>query len=141
VPAPCVFCEIAAGRVPASIVYEDDDHVAFLDARPLFEGHTLLIPRAHVETLTDLEPQRIGPFFTVAQRLAKAIPLAMDAKGTFVAMNNIVSQSVPHLHCHVVPRTPRDGLRGFFWPRPKYADDAHRDAVAAKIADTLAHTD
>jgi histidine triad (HIT) family protein len=140
-PAPCVFCDIVERRIPASIVYEDDDHVAFLDARPLFEGHTLLVPRAHVETLIDLEPQRIGPFFTVVQRLARAIPEAMGAKGTFVAMNNVVSQSVAHLHCHVVPRTPRDGLRGFFWPRTKYADDAHRDAVAARIAAVLAHTD
>ncbi|WP_035125911.1 HIT family protein [Conexibacter woesei] len=139
--APCVFCEIIERRIPASIVYEDDDHVAFLDARPLFEGHTLLVPRTHVVTLTDLTPERVGPFFLQAQRLARAIPIAMDAKGTFVAMNNIVSQSVPHLHCHVVPRTPRDGLRGFFWPRTKYADDAARDAVAAKIATTLDHTD
>lgn len=139
--APCVFCEIIERRIPASIVYEDDDHVAFLDARPLFEGHTLLVPRAHVETLTDLTPERVGPFFLQAQRLARAIPEAMDAKGTFVAMNNIVSQSVPHLHCHVVPRNPRDGLRGFFWPRTKYASDDERDAVAANIASVLDHTD
>lgn len=139
--APCVFCEIIERRIPASIVYEDDDHVAFLDARPLFEGHTLLVPRAHVETLTDLTPERVGPFFLQAQRLARAIPTAMDAKGTFVAMNNIVSQSVPHLHCHVVPRNPRDGLRGFFWPRTKYASDDERDAVAANIASVLDHTD
>ena len=138
--APCVFCDIVEHRIPASIVYEDDDHVAFLDARPLFEGHTLLVPREHVVTLTDLTPERVGPFFTQAQRLARAIPEALDAKGTFVAMNNIVSQSVPHLHCHVVPRNPKDGLRGFFWPRTKYADDAARDAVAARIAETLAHT-
>jgi histidine triad (HIT) family protein len=140
-PAPCVFCEIVERRIPASIVYEDDDHVAFLDARPLFEGHTLLVPRAHVETLTDLTPERVGPFFTQVQRLARAIPEAMEAKGTFVAMNNVVSQSVPHLHCHVVPRTPKDGLRGFFWPRTKYESDAARDAVAAKIATVLDHTD
>jgi histidine triad (HIT) family protein len=139
--APCVFCDIIERRIPASIVYEDDDHVAFLDARPLFEGHTLLVPRAHVVTLTDLTPERVGPFVTQVQRLARAIPEAMGAKGTFVAMNNIVSQSVPHLHCHVVPRNPRDGLRGFFWPRTKYADDAARDAVAAKIATTLDRTD
>jgi histidine triad (HIT) family protein len=139
--APCVFCEIIERRIPASIVYEDDDHVAFLDARPLFEGHTLLVPRTHVETLTDLTPERVGPFFLQAQRLARAIPTAMAAKGTFVAMNNIVSQSVPHLHCHVVPRNPKDGLRGFFWPRTKYASDDERDAVAAKIAAVLDHTD
>jgi histidine triad (HIT) family protein len=133
----CAFCNIIACELPASIVYQDDDYVAFLDARPLFEGHTLLVPRAHVETLADLAPEAVAPFFTLAQRLAVAIPQAMDAKGTFVAMNNIVSQSVAHLHCHIVPRNPKDGLRGFFWPRTKYADDAARDAVAARIAAAL----
>jgi histidine triad (HIT) family protein len=133
----CVFCKIIAGELAASIVYEDADHVAFLDARPLFEGHTLLVPRAHVETLADLPADAVAPFFTLTQRLAVAIPQAMDATGTFVAMNNIVSQSVAHLHCHVVPRNPKDGLRGFFWPRTKYADDAARDAVAARIATAL----
>lgn len=138
--ASCVFCDIIERRVPASIVYEDDEHLAFLDARPLFEGHTLLVPKQHVETLTDLTPERVGPFFTQVQRLARAVPEAMQARGTFVAMNNIVSQSVPHLHCHVVPRNPKDGLRGFFWPRRKYASADERDAVAAKIAAVLAHT-
>ncbi len=133
----CVFCKIINKTLSASIVYEDDDHVAFLDARPLFEGHTLLVPRAHIETLADLPPDAIAPFFTLTQRLAVAIPQAMDAKGTFVAINNVVSQSVAHLHCHVVPRNPRDGLRGFFWPRTKYADDAARDTVAARIAAAL----
>jgi histidine triad (HIT) family protein len=132
--AECVFCRIIAGELPASIVYEDDDHVAFLDVRPLFEGHTLVVPRVHVETLADLSPEGVAPFFTLVQRLSVAIPKAMDAAGTFVAMNNVVSQSVPHLHCHVVPRNFKDGLRGFFWPRTKYADDAARDAVAARIA-------
>lgn len=131
---PCVFCQIIAGEVPASIVYEDDDHVAFLDARPVFEGHTLLVPRAHVETLADLPAQAIGPYFAVVQRLSLAVPAAMEAAGTFVAMNNVVSQSVAHLHCHVVPRNFKDGLRGFFWPRTKYAGDEERDAVAAGIA-------
>jgi histidine triad (HIT) family protein len=134
----CVFCRIVAGEIPASIVYADDDHVAFLDARPLFHGHTLLVPRTHVETLADLPAAAIGPYFAVVQRLSVAIPAAMEAAGTFVAMNNIVSQSVPHLHCHVVPRNPKDGLRGFFWPRTTYADDAQRDAVAARIAAALA---
>jgi histidine triad (HIT) family protein len=133
----CIFCKIIAGDLAASIVYEDEDHVAFLDARPLFEGHTLLVPRAHVETLADLPSDAVAPFFTLTQRLSVAIPQAMDAAGTFVAMNNTVSQSVPHLHCHVVPRNFKDGLRGFFWPRTKYADDAARDAVAARIAATL----
>jgi histidine triad (HIT) family protein len=133
----CVFCNIINKTLPASIVYEDADHVAFLDARPLFEGHTLLVPRAHVETLADLPPGAVGPFFTLTQRLSVAIPQAMEAAGTFVAMNNTVSQSVPHLHCHIVPRNVKDGLRGFFWPRTKYADDDARDAVAAKIAAAL----
>jgi histidine triad (HIT) family protein len=134
----CVFCKIINQELPASFVYEDAGHVAFLDQRPLFEGHTLLVPRAHVETLGDLPPDAVGPFFTLTQRLAVAIPEALGAAGTFVAMNNVVSQSVPHLHCHVVPRNFKDGLRGFFWPRTKYADDAARDAVAARIAAALA---
>jgi histidine triad (HIT) family protein len=133
----CAFCKIVAGELPASIAYEDPDHVAFLDARPLFEGHTLVVPRAHVETLADLPAEALAPFFTLVQRLSVAIPQAMDAAGTFVAMNNTISQSVPHLHCHVVPRTVKDGLRGFFWPRTKYADDGARDAVAARIAAAL----
>jgi len=132
--AACVFCRIIAGEIPASIVYADDDHVAFLDARPLFHGHTLLVPRLHVETLADLPAAAVGPYFGVVQRLSVAVPAAMEAAGTFVAMNNVVSQSVPHLHCHVVPRNPKDGLRGFFWPRTTYDDDAQRDAVAARIA-------
>jgi histidine triad (HIT) family protein len=134
----CAFCRIVAGELPASIVFADDDHVAFLDVRPLFQGHTLVVPRTHVETLADLPPERVGPYFALVQRLSVAVPEAMEAAGTFVAMNNVVSQSVPHLHCHVVPRNFKDGLRGFFWPRTKYADDAARDAVAARIAATPA---
>jgi histidine triad (HIT) family protein len=133
----CVFCKIINKELPASIVYEDDAHVAFLDVRPLFEGHTLVVPRAHVVTLADLPPESVGPFFTLVQRLSVAIPEAMEAAGSFVAMNNVVSQSVAHLHCHVVPRNFKDGLRGFFWPRTKYADEAARDAVAARIAAAL----
>ncbi|HWI75196.1 MAG TPA: HIT family protein [Baekduia sp.] len=133
----CTFCKIINKELPAAIVFEDDGHVAFLDARPLFEGHTLLVPRAHVVTLADLPADGVAPFFTLTQRLSVAVPRAMDAVGTFVAMNNVVSQSVAHLHCHVVPRNFKDGLRGFFWPRTKYADDAARDAVAARIAAAL----
>jgi histidine triad (HIT) family protein len=135
--ADCLFCKIIAGELAASIVYEDADHVAFLDHRPLFEGHTLLVPRAHIETFAELPVAAVGPFFTLTQRLSVAIPKAMEAAGTFVAMNNIVSQSVPHLHCHIVPRNFKDGLRGFFWPRTKYADDAARQAVAERIAAAL----
>jgi histidine triad (HIT) family protein len=137
-PRGCPFCAIVAGEQPAACVLEDDLCVGFLDARPLFHGHVLLVPRAHVETLADLPAPDVGPFFERAQRLSVAVRDAMDAVGTFVAMNNVVSQSVPHLHVHVVPRRPKDGLRGFFWPRTKYADDAQRDAVAARIRAELA---
>ena len=111
--------------------------VAFLDRRPLFHGHVLLVPVRHVVTLEDLPAAEVAPFFTTAQRLCRAVREAADAPGTFVAANNVVSQSVPHLHLHVVPRRPKDGLRGFFWPRTTYADDAQRDAVAARIAERL----
>jgi histidine triad (HIT) family protein len=136
----CTFCSIVAGRLPASIVLEDDLSVAFLDTRPLFHGHTLLVPRAHVETLPDLPAPDVGPLFERAQRLSVAVRDAMGAKGTFVAVNNVISQSVPHLHVHVVPRRPKDGLRGFFWPRTTYESDEERDAVAARIAAELSGT-
>ncbi len=133
----CVFCAIVAGELPASIVLEDEHAVGFLDQRPLFHGHVLLVPRVHVETLADLPPEQLAPFFERVQALSRAVPAAMGAQGSFVAMNNIVSQSVPHLHCHVVPRVKKDGLRGFFWPRTKYESDAQRDGVAAQIAAVL----
>ncbi|MCU1354050.1 MAG: hypothetical protein JWM05_3259 [Acidimicrobiales bacterium] len=135
--AGCLFCRIVAGDEPAHIVLDDDVAVAFLDVRPLFPGHTLLAPRAHHETLTDLPTDLVGPFFLRAQRLAAAVEEAMGAAGTFVAINNRVSQSVPHLHVHVVPRTKGDGLRGFFWPRTRYADDAEAAAVAARLRAAL----
>src|SRR5918995_3453900 len=116
----CPFCEIVAGRQPAHVVLDDEATLAFLDARPLFPGHTLLVPREHHETLADLPADLVGPLFTNAQLLSRAIPEAMGKPGSFVALNNVVSQSVPHLHLHVVPRKPKDGLRGFFWPRTKY---------------------
>ncbi len=119
---PCVFCEIIAGRITAQFVYEDADVVGFLDQRPVFKGHVLLVPREHVVTLSDLPERLIVPLFGVAQRTADAVTSGLGAQGTFVAMNNVVSQSVAHLHVHVVPRTKGDGLRGFFWPRTKYAD-------------------
>src|SRR5690242_496734 len=115
----CVFCEIVQGDRPAHIVLDTPDAMAFLDTRPLFEGHTLLVPRAHVETLPDLPAESVGPFFTHAQRLAAAMETSLGSAGSFVAMNNRISQSVPHLHVHVVPRNRKDGLRGFFWPRTK----------------------
>ena len=118
----CLFCAIAAGSVPAEVVLETDDLVGFLDTRPVFKGHVLLVPREHVVTLPDLPDGLRDPFLAAGQRLATAMVEALGAQGSFVAMNNTVSQSVPHLHCHVVPRTKGDGLRGFFWPRTKYAD-------------------
>lgn len=136
---PCVFCEIVAGRRPAHVVLDDELALAFLDVRPLFPGHTLLVPRAHVETLADLPADELGPYFARAQRLARAMeaPDGMEAAGSFVALNNRVSQSVPHLHTHVVPRNPKDGLRGFFWPRGRYADDAEAAAVAGRLREAV----
>ena len=117
----CVFCGIVAGAVAADVVLDDDVAVAFLDRSPVFKGHVLVVPRVHVVTLADLATDSIGPFFERVQRIARAVPSALDAHGTFVANNNIVSQSVAHLHVHVVPRRKRDGLRGFFWPRERYS--------------------
>jgi histidine triad (HIT) family protein len=134
----CLFCRIVSGELPATIVYEDEKSVAFLDHRPLFHGHTLLVPRMHVETLGDLPLSLVGPFFKTAQLLARAIEPALGAEGTFVAMNNRVSQSVPHLHVHVVPRRRKDGLKGFFWPRTKYKSDDEMIAVKKLIAAELA---
>lgn len=132
----CIFCAIVDGA-EASVVHRDDRLVAFLDTRPLFEGHVLVVPVEHVETLADLAAPLRDPFFELVQRLSVAVVEATGAQGSFVAMNNTVSQSVPHLHCHVVPRTKGDGLRGFFWPRTRYADTAARDACAAGIAAAL----
>jgi len=133
----CLFCRIVSGELPATIVYEDENAVAFLDHRPLFHGHTLLVPREHVETLGDLPVQLVGPYFEAAQLLTRAVQSALDAEGTFVAMNNRVSQSVPHLHVHVVPRRKKDGLKGFFWPRTKYQSDEEMNVVQSKIVEAL----
>ena len=129
----CVFCAIVAGGTPAHVVYGDDATLAFLDLRPVFPGHVLLVPRDHYETLTDLPPALVEPLFTAARRLAAAVQTAMEADGTFVAMNNTVSQSVPHLHVHVVPRRRKDGLRGFFWPRQRYAGEEEMVGIATRI--------
>jgi histidine triad (HIT) family protein len=132
--AGCVFCSIVSGETAAHVVLDDDVVLAFLDVRPLFPGHVLVVPRAHVETLTDLPAAAVGPYFERVQLVAAAVRAAMGAQGSFVALNNIVSQSVPHLHTHVVPRTKGDGLKGFFWPRTTYDDHAHAAQVAAAIA-------
>lgn len=133
----CLFCRIVAGEVPAYVVDDGPDTMAFLDTRPVFKGHTLVVPRRHVDTLLDL-PGELGPAFLGAlQRVAGAMTDALGAQGTFVAVNNVVSQSVPHLHGHVVPRTKGDGLRGFFWPRTTYADDAEAEDYAVRLRATL----
>jgi len=129
----CLFCRIVAGEVTARCVFEDEISIAFLDHRPLFPGHSLLIPKQHYQTLADLPADLVGQFFRNAQLLARAIETALEAEGTFVAMNNRISQSVPHLHVHVVPRRRKDGLKGFFWPRSPYLSDTDADAVQAKI--------
>jgi len=133
----CKFCQIIAGEIPATFVFDTDEVVAFLDHRPLFPGHTLVLPREHVETLADLPPDRVGLFFRQVQRMEAAVRTAMEAQGSFVAENNVVSQSVPHLHVHVVPRRRKDGLRGFFWPRTRYASNGEMAEVAARITERL----
>ena len=137
----CRFCSIVAGETPAVIVLDTPEVVAFLDHRPLFPGHTLVAPRRHVETLRDLDDATRGVLFAEVQRVATAVQDAMGAEGSFVAMNNVVSQSVPHLHVHAVPRNRKDGLRGFFWPRSRYADDAEAEAAAASIRAALDEID
>ncbi|HEY1740249.1 MAG TPA: HIT family protein [Acidimicrobiia bacterium] len=130
----CTFCRIAAGELTADFVFRNDDVVAFLDLRPVFKGHVLVIPRRHVDTLTDLPHELLAPLFGTTQRIAAAVVAGLDADGSFVAINNVVSQSQPHLHVHVVPRRRKDGLRGFFWPRQRYDDEAERAGYAARIA-------
>ena len=133
----CIFCKVASKELAASVVFEDDQTVAFLDHRPLFHGHSLLIPKQHFETLSDLPPGLIEPLFANTQLLARAVEAAMNAQGTFVAMNNRVSQSVPHLHIHIVPRRKGDGLKGFFWPRTKYKSVEEMEEVKRKIIAAL----
>ncbi|MER7415273.1 HIT family protein [Micromonospora peucetia] len=133
----CAFCGIVAGDVPAFRVADGPDGVAFLDTRPVFKGHVLVVPRTHLVTLSDLPGEALAGYFGLVRRLAVAVETGLGAGGTFVAMNNKVSQSVPHLHTHVVPRTRGDGLRGFFWPRTRYADDAEAEAHAARITAAL----
>jgi len=129
----CLFCSIIAGETPADVVLDTPVVVAFLDHRPLFPGHTLVVPRAHVETLRDLDDPTRDELFAQVQRVAAAVQDATASAGSFVAMNNVVSQSVPHAHVHAVPRNPKDGLRGFFWPRTRYADAAEAAAMAESI--------
>ena len=130
---PCVFCSIVAGSTPVAFVLDEPNVFGFLDASPVFPGHVLLIPREHHETLTDLPPEAVNEVFLAVQRVAVGVKLAMESDGTWVSMNNTVSQSVPHLHVHVVPRRRKDGLRGFYWPRQKYGSENEMFEIAAKI--------
>ena len=134
---PCPFCAVARGELPASIVSRTDSLIAFLDARPVFEGHVLVVPRQHLEDFDALPAALAGPLLLEGQRIARAQAKALGAQGAFVALNHRISQSVPHLHLHVVPRKKGDGLRGFFWPRVAYANEARRDEVAALLAAAL----
>jgi histidine triad (HIT) family protein len=131
--ADCLFCAVIAGLQPAEVVLDDEVAVAFLDHRPVFKGHVLVVPRAHVVTLADLPAGLVGPVFTRVQRVAVAVQAALSADGSFVAMNNVVSQSVAHFHVHVVPRRRKDGLRGFFWPRVRYESPEEMAMVAEAV--------
>ena len=133
----CIFCQIASGTLAAPLIFEDEVSLAFLDHRPIFPGHTLLIPKQHYETLADLPEALIKPIFTNAQLLTRAIEAALQAEGTFVAINNRVSQSVPHLHVHIVPRRRKDGLRGFFWPRQAYKDPDEMENIRKNLSETV----
>ena len=135
--ADCVFCAIVAGSVPAFRVVDAPEGVGFLDTRPVFKGHVLVVPRQHIVTLPDLPTTDLPGYFGLVQRVTAAVPAALGSQGTFVAINNVVSQSVPHLHTHVVPRTKGDGLKGFFWPRTRYTSDDEAADYAAKIASEL----
>ncbi|WBB72759.1 HIT family protein [Micromonospora sp. WMMD1128] len=134
----CVFCGIVGGAVPSFTVTDEADGVAFLDTRPVFKGHVLVVPRTHLVALADLPADALPGYFRLVQRIAVAVETGLGSGGTFVAMNNKVSQSVPHLHTHVVPRTKGDGLRGFFWPRTRYADDDEATGYAQRISAALA---
>jgi histidine triad (HIT) family protein len=138
IEAPCAFCDAINGASSVREVLRDDVAVAFLDRSPVFKGHVLVVPRPHVVTLADLPAELVGPFFERVQRVSTRMPPALDCDGTFVAINNVVSQSVAHLHVHVVPRRRKDGLRGFFWPRVRYDSDAEADEYARRLRDALA---
>lgn len=134
---PCAFCAVVAGDAPADVVHSDAATVAFLDTKPVFPGHVLLVPRTHVTTLADLPADELPAFFALAQRLERAVEGAMDAPGSLVLINNVISQSVPHLHLHVIPRRPKDGLRFFLGPRHPYGSPDESAAVARRIAAAL----
>lgn len=136
----CIFCSIVSGETSAHVVLDEPDVVGFLDQRPVFKGHVLVVPRAHVGTILDVTPELLPVLMEAARRVAGAVVDGLGAQGSFVAINNVVSQSVPHLHVHVVPRTKGDGLRGFFWPRTKYASDEEALEYAVRLAKALEPT-
>ncbi|HTO98852.1 MAG TPA: HIT family protein [Myxococcales bacterium] len=133
----CVFCSICRGEIAASIVLRGGGVCAFLDARPVFKGHVLVVPAEHVEDFHQLPAAQLAPFWGAVQRISRAVEAGLAAQGTFIGLNNKISQSVPHLHAHVVPRRKGDGLRGFFWPRTKYDSDAEREGYATRISAAL----
>ena len=135
---PCSFCQIASGEIEAEVVFDDEASLGFLDHRPLFPGHLLLIPKRHYGSIADLPPAAVGPLFSTVQLLSRAVESALGCEGTFIALNNRVSQSVPHLHVHVVPRTKGDGLKGFFWPRHRYSGPEHMASVRESIKRAVA---
>jgi histidine triad (HIT) family protein len=136
-PKNCTFCQIVAGEIASHVVLDEPDFLGFLDTRPVFKGHVLLVTRQHVDALPELPPRLRDPLLEATQRLARAVVDGLGAQGSFVATNTVVSQSVPHLHVHVVPRTKGDGLRGFFWPRTKYASDDEAAEYASRLAAAL----
>jgi histidine triad (HIT) family protein len=137
IETPCPFCDAISGTLPVRMVLNDDIAIAFLDRSPVFKGHVLVVPKRHTLTLADLDADLVGPFFERVQRVSARMPAALGCDGTFVAINNVVSQSVAHLHVHVVPRRRKDGLRGFFWPRVRYESDADADDYAQRLAAAL----
>ncbi len=134
----CPFCEAITGTVSVRTVLDDDVAIAFLDRSPVFKGHVLVVPKRHTLTLADLDGDLVAPLFERVQRVSARMPDALGCDGTFVAINNVISQSVAHLHVHVVPRRRKDGLRGFFWPRVRYESDAEADDYARRLTDALA---
>ena len=134
---PCTFCEIIAGNIPATLIHEDDHTVSFLDHKPVFRGHVLLVPRQHMQLLSDLPTERVPHFFQLAQRLERAVEDSLPAAGTMILINNVISQSVPHLHLHVIPRNRKDGLRFWLGPRHPYTSDHPADTYAEKIRAAL----
>jgi histidine triad (HIT) family protein len=138
-PSACVFCRIVAGEIDANRVYEDDDVIVFLDTGPLFPGHCLVCPKQHHELFTDSPPEMLQRLFSTAQLIGKAVERGLGAEGCFIAVNNRVSQSVPHLHVHVIPRSKGDGMKGFFWPRRPYRDRQHASDTEEAIRSAITY--